>query len=105
MKQESLEVLEIGARTLSFGSGIVTSAISFFEIYATALGSVFTILTFLAYVFFGILNKNKLDKTLANEKRLDSVDHHLEDNTKMIIEVKDLLIEQGKSNEKVKKDT
>ena len=65
MKQSTVEVLLVGTSGLSIFSSVTSSIISFFEVYATPIGSVCAILTLLFMIIFGVIKINKL--SLANE--------------------------------------
>lgn len=93
MKQHTVEVLARGTSGLALGSGILTSLVDFVELYATFIGAVFTVLSFIFMIFFNILNRIKLNERDKNLKRLDHMD-------KTLNELLALNKAKGESNER-----
>lgn len=95
MKQETVEVLARGASLLAASSSATTWIVNFFEIYATSIGAIFTILSFAFMIFFNVLNRIKLNERDKNLKRLDHMD-------KVLSELLALNKAKGEGNEENK---
>lgn len=79
MKQAMTEGLARGTSVLAASSAMTTWIVDFFEIYATSIGAIFTILSFVFMIFFNVLNRIKINERDKNLKRLDHMDETLKE--------------------------
>lgn len=59
-------------------SAIATGVMKFFDFYAAGIGAMFTILTFMTWVFFQLRNDKKLSLADANQDKITSLSNEFE---------------------------
>lgn len=62
-----------GLAATAGASGIATAVMKFFDFYAAGIGAMFTILTFVAWVFFQLRNDKKLSLADSNQDKINDL--------------------------------
>lgn len=93
MRQELIEVISRTATVLAVSTATTTTIVDFFEIHATSIGAICTVLSLVVMLFFNVLNRIKLNERDKNLERLDHMDQSISD-------IKALLKPKGKSDER-----
>ncbi len=80
MKQEISSHLVTGLGAATGVSAITTAIMKFFDFYAAGIGAMFTILTFLTWVFFQLRHDKKLSLADENKIQIGRVEAQLTNN-------------------------
>lgn len=78
MKQEISNHLVTGLAATTGVSAITTGVMKFFDFYAAGIGAMFTILTFITWVFFQLRNDKKLSLADDNQNKITSLSNDFE---------------------------
>ena len=82
MKQEISNHLATGLAATAGASATATGLIGFFDIYAAGIGAIFTILTFVTWVFFQLRHDKKLSLADSNQDKISSLSTDFETHKK-----------------------
>lgn len=82
MKQEISNHLANGLGAAAGGSAIATGVMGFFSYYAAGIGAIFTILTFITWVFFQLRHDKKLSLADSNQDKITSLSSEFEEHKK-----------------------
>ena len=101
MKQEISSHLVTGLAATTGVSAIVTTIMKFFDFYAAGIGAMFTILTFITWVFFQLRHDKKLSLADENKIQIGRVEAQLTNNIERVETILHTLIDEVK---KINKD-
>lgn len=73
IKQEMSNHLANGLGATAGASGVATGFMGFFDSYAAGIGAIFTILTFVTWVFFQLRHDKKLSLADVNKDEIESL--------------------------------
>jgi len=96
VKQEISSHLVTGLAATTGVSAITTAIMKFFDSNAAGIGAMFTILTFVTWVFFQLRHDKKLSLADENKIQISRVEAQLTDNIERVETIMNTLIDEVK---------